>query len=76
MYGLRVIMQMRKNPSYRYSKLYSTVVGLVFHGCLLLVLTTWRPSGDDPALFHVISAAWGVCNSIWETLIYSKFFIT
>lgn len=23
MYGLRVIMQMRKNPSYRYSKLYS-----------------------------------------------------
>lgn len=49
-----------------------TVVGFVFHACLLLVLTTWRPSGDDPALFHVISAAWGVCNSIWETLIYSR----
>lgn len=50
------------------------VVGFVFHACLLLVLTTWRPSGDDPALFHVISAAWGVCNSIWETLIYSKLY--
>lgn len=48
------------------------VVGFAFHACLLLVLVTWRPTGDDPALFHVISAAWGVCNSIWETLIYSK----
>ncbi|KOC69305.1 UNC93-like protein [Habropoda laboriosa] len=47
------------------------VVGFVFHACLLLVLITWRPSGDDPALFHVVSAAWGVCNSIWETLIYT-----
>uniref|UniRef100_V9ILD9 UNC93-like protein n=2 Tax=Apis cerana TaxID=7461 RepID=V9ILD9_APICE len=50
---------------------FVVVVGFVFHACLLLVLTTWRPSGDDPALFHVISAAWGVCNSIWETLIYT-----
>ncbi|KAH0955051.1 hypothetical protein HN011_005178 [Eciton burchellii] len=45
------------------------VVGFAFHACLLLVLLTWRPTGDDPALFHVISSAWGVCNSIWETLI-------
>ncbi|XP_043787827.1 protein unc-93 homolog A isoform X2 [Apis laboriosa] len=52
---------------------FVVVVGFVFHACLLLVLTTWRPSGDDPALFHVISAAWGVCNSIWETLIYSLY---
>lgn len=50
-----------------------SVVGFAFHACLLLVLVTWRPTGDDPALFHVISAAWGVCNSIWETLIYSKY---
>ncbi|XP_078043312.1 protein unc-93 homolog A [Augochlora pura] len=50
---------------------FVVVVGFVFHACLLLVLMTWRPSGDDPALFHVISAAWGVCNSIWETLIYT-----
>jgi len=50
-------------------------VGFAFHACLLLVLVTWRPTGDDPALFHVISAAWGVCNSIWETLIYSKYLV-
>ncbi|EFN64403.1 UNC93-like protein [Camponotus floridanus] len=50
---------------------YVVVVGFAFHACLLLVLVTWRPTGDDPALFHVISAAWGVCNSIWETLIYT-----
>ncbi|KAJ8682922.1 hypothetical protein QAD02_018714 [Eretmocerus hayati] len=48
------------------------VVGFAFHACLILVLVTWRPAGDDPALFHVISAAWGVCNAIWETLIYSE----
>lgn len=50
---------------------FVVVVGFAFHACLLLVLFTWRPSGDDPALFHVISAAWGVCNSIWETLVYT-----
>ncbi|KAJ9576175.1 hypothetical protein L9F63_006997 [Diploptera punctata] len=43
-------------------------VGFVFHACLLLVLLLWKPSGDDPALFYVISAAWGVCNAVWETL--------
>lgn len=47
-------------------------MGLAFHACLLLVLVAWRPAGDDPALFHVISAAWGVCNAIWETLIHSE----
>lgn len=52
--------------------LFDLAVGFAFHACLLLVLITWRPAGDDPALFHVISAAWGVCNAIWETLIYSK----
>ncbi|XP_046739394.1 protein unc-93 homolog A isoform X2 [Diprion similis] len=50
---------------------FVVVVGLAFHACLLLVLVAWRPAGDDPALFHVISAAWGVCNAIWETLIYT-----
>jgi hypothetical protein len=49
------------------------VVGFVFHACLLLVLLLWKPSGDDPALFYVISAAWGVCNAIWETLNFSEF---
>lgn len=33
-----------------------------------MVLLLWKPSGDDPALFYVISAAWGVCNAIWEML--------
>lgn len=42
--------------------------GFIFHSCLLLVLLMWKPSGDDSALFYVISAAWGVCNIIWETL--------
>ncbi|XP_021936345.1 protein unc-93 homolog A isoform X2 [Zootermopsis nevadensis] len=44
------------------------IVGFVFHACLLLVLLLWKPSGDDPALFYVIPAAWGVCNAIWEIL--------
>jgi hypothetical protein len=48
-------------------------VGFAFHTCLLLVLLLWKPSGDDPALFYVISAAWGVCNAIWETLNFSEF---
>ncbi|XP_051176499.1 UNC93-like protein [Leptopilina boulardi] len=56
----------------RHIKRYYVVgVGFAFHACLLLVLVTWRPAGDDPALFHVISAAWGVCDAIWETLIYT-----
>ncbi|XP_011497606.1 PREDICTED: protein unc-93 homolog A [Ceratosolen solmsi marchali] len=56
----------------RHIKRYFVIaVGFAFHACLLLVLVTWRPAGDDPALFHVISAAWGVCNAIWEVLIYT-----
>lgn len=50
-----------------------TAIGFVFHTCLLLVLLLWKPSGDDSALFYVISAAWGVCNAIWETLYFSEF---
>ncbi|XP_043268425.1 protein unc-93 homolog A [Venturia canescens] len=50
---------------------FVVAVGLAFHACLLLALVTWRPAGDDPALFNVISAAWGVCNAVWETLIYT-----
>ncbi|XP_071447844.1 UNC93-like protein [Hetaerina americana] len=47
------------------------VAGFLFHACLLLVLLMWKASGDDPALFYVISAAWGVCNAIWETLTFT-----
>lgn len=37
-----------------------------------MVQTVWKPIGDDPALFYVISAAWGVCNAIWEMLNFSN----
>jgi hypothetical protein len=47
-------------------------VGFTFHACLLMVLILWKPIEDDPALFYVISAAWGVCNAIWEMLNFSK----
>ncbi|XP_034237571.1 UNC93-like protein [Thrips palmi] len=46
-------------------------VGLAFHTCLIMVLLMWLPSAEDSALFYVISAAWGVCNAIWETLSFS-----
>ncbi|KAK3919006.1 UNC93-like protein [Frankliniella fusca] len=46
-------------------------VGFTFHTCLIMVLLTWLPSAEDSALFYVISAAWGVCNAIWETLSFS-----
>lgn len=49
-----------------------TGVGLTFQGCLLMVLILWKPTEDDPALFYVISAAWGVCNAIWEMLSFSE----
>ncbi|KAK7595348.1 hypothetical protein V9T40_013173 [Parthenolecanium corni] len=45
-------------------------VGVVFQACLLLVLIVWKPTSDDAALFYVISAAWGVCNAIWDTLTF------
>ncbi|XP_055856408.1 uncharacterized protein LOC129919526 [Episyrphus balteatus] len=40
-----------------------------FHACLLLVLSRWKPSSDDSALFYVIAASWGACNGLWETLL-------
>lgn len=52
---------------------FVTAVGLVFHGCLIMVQFLWKPSSDDPALFYVISAAWGVCNAIWEMLNFSEY---
>lgn len=48
-------------------------VGVVFQACLLLVLIVWKPTSDDAALFYVISAAWGVCNAIWDTLTFCKY---
>ncbi|KAJ8958538.1 hypothetical protein NQ318_002333, partial [Aromia moschata] len=47
---------------------YVVAVGFTFHGCLLMVLNLWKPTEDDPALFYVISASWGVCNAIWEMM--------
>ncbi|KAG5893318.1 hypothetical protein JTB14_000277 [Gonioctena quinquepunctata] len=50
---------------------YVVAVGFAFHGCLLMVLVVWNPTEDDPALFYVISASWGVCNAIWEMLCFT-----
>lgn len=47
-----------------------------FHACLLLVLSRWKPSKDDSALFYVIAAAWGACNGIWETLLFAMMSLT
>ncbi|XP_065172784.1 UNC93-like protein, partial [Atheta coriaria] len=47
---------------------YVIFVGFAFHACLLMVQLLWKPLGDDPALFYVISAAWGVCNAVWEMM--------
>ncbi|XP_054280247.1 protein unc-93 homolog A [Macrosteles quadrilineatus] len=52
-------------------RIYVISVGFTFHSCLILVLLKWKPTGDDPALFYVIGAVWGVCNSIWECLTFS-----
>lgn len=46
-------------------------VGFIFQSCLLLVLFLWKPSKEDPALFFVVPAVWGVCNAIWDTLSFS-----
>lgn len=48
-----------------------TVAGFFFHSCLLLALSSWKPSSDDSALFYVIAASWGACNGMWETLLLS-----
>uniref|UniRef100_A0A182RXI5 Uncharacterized protein n=1 Tax=Anopheles funestus TaxID=62324 RepID=A0A182RXI5_ANOFN len=47
------------------------VAGFIFHACLLLVLLRWKPSRDDSAVLYVIPAAWGVCNAVWETLLFA-----
>ncbi|XP_053679823.1 uncharacterized protein LOC128730769 [Anopheles nili] len=47
------------------------VAGFMFHACLLLVLLRWKPSRDDSAVLYVIPAAWGVCNAVWETLLFA-----
>lgn len=47
-----------------------------FQACLLLVLSRWKPSQDDSALFYVIAAAWGACNGIWETLLFALITLT
>ncbi|XP_056633728.1 uncharacterized protein LOC130443222 isoform X2 [Diorhabda sublineata] len=50
---------------------YVVGVGFAFHGCLFMVLIVLKPSEDDPAIFYVISAAWGVCNATWEMLSFT-----
>ncbi|XP_030379378.1 UNC93-like protein [Scaptodrosophila lebanonensis] len=45
------------------------LAGFFFHSCLLLALSSWKPSSDDSALFYVIAASWGACNGMWETLL-------
>lgn len=52
------------------------VAAFFFHACLLLVLSNWKPSKDDSALFYVIAAAWGACNGIWETLLFALITLT
>lgn len=49
-------------------------VGFAFQICLIMVLLLWKPIEDDPALFYVISAAWGVCHAIWEMISFSTYF--
>ncbi|XP_050308686.1 uncharacterized protein LOC126745047 [Anthonomus grandis grandis] len=50
---------------------YVMGVGLIFQICLIMVLLLWKPIEDDPALFYVISAAWGVCHAIWEMIAFT-----
>lgn len=53
-----------------------TAAAFFFQACLLLVLSRWKPSQDDSALFYVIAAAWGACNAIWETLLFALISLT
>lgn len=55
---------------------FITAAAFFFHACLLLVLSSWKPSIDDSALFYVIAAAWGACNGIWETLLFALITLT
>ncbi|XP_060533112.1 uncharacterized protein LOC132706057 [Cylas formicarius] len=50
---------------------YVVAVGFAFQTCLIMVLLLWKPIEDDPALFYVISASWGVCNAIWEMISFT-----
>ncbi|XP_054087569.1 uncharacterized protein LOC105215205 [Zeugodacus cucurbitae] len=45
------------------------LAGFFFQSCLLLALSSWKPSSDDMALFYVLAASWGACNGMWETLL-------
>lgn len=40
------------------------------------MLSRWKPSNDDSALFYVIAAAWGACNGMWETLMFALISLT
>lgn len=40
------------------------------------MLSRWKPSKDDSALFFVIAAAWGVCHSVWDTLLFTLMSLT
>lgn len=40
------------------------------------MLSRWKPSSDDSALFYVIAAAWGACNGMWETLMFALITLT
>jgi hypothetical protein len=53
-----------------------SVAGLIFHACLLLVLLRLKPSMDDSTILYVIPASWGVCNAIWETLVFALITLT
>lgn len=43
---------------------------------MLLVLSRWKPSLDDSALFYVIAGCWGACNAMWETLQFALITLT
>jgi hypothetical protein len=53
-----------------------SAVGFLFHACLLLVLSRWKPSTEDSAILYVIPASWGVCNAVWETLLFALITLT
>ncbi|KAI5696161.1 hypothetical protein M8J75_009041 [Diaphorina citri] len=55
-------------------RLYVMMVGFAFHACLILVLVVWLPAEDDAALLYVVACAWGVCNSIWNSLVFNVLF--
>lgn len=50
------------------NRLIIAFMGFSFHGGLLTVLWLWRPIKEDIIVFNVITAIWGMCSAIWETL--------